>query len=35
VRVSRIGFGIPMGGDVKYVDQVTIQRAMAGRRAAD
>lgn len=35
VRVSRIGFGIPMGGDVKYVDQVTIQRALAGRRAAE
>jgi recombination protein RecR len=34
VRVSRIGFGIPMGGDVKYVDQVTIQRALAGRSVA-
>ncbi len=35
VRVSRIGFGIPMGGDVKYVDQVTIQKAIAGRRLAE
>jgi recombination protein RecR len=35
VKVSRIGFGIPMGGDVKYVDQVTIQRSLAGRRLVD
>lgn len=34
-KVSRIGFGIPMGGDVKYVDQVTIQRSLAGRRPVD
>ena len=32
VRVTRIAYGIPMGGDVKYADQVTLQRAIEGRR---
>lgn len=31
VIVSRIASGVPMGGDLQYVDQVTIQRAMEGR----
>jgi recombination protein RecR len=35
LRVSRIAYGIPMGGDIKYVDQVTIQKALTGRRVAD
>jgi recombination protein RecR len=35
VRVSRIAFGIPMGGDVKYVDHITMQKSLAGRRPAD
>jgi recombination protein RecR len=35
LRVSRIAYGIPMGGDIKYVDQVTIQKALSGRRATD
>jgi recombination protein RecR len=32
VRVSRIARGIPMGGDVEYVDAVTLGRAIEGRR---
>ncbi len=32
IRVSRIAHGIPMGGDVEYVDAVTLGRAIAGRR---
>jgi recombination protein RecR len=32
VRVTRIGFGIPVGGDLDYADQVTIARAIEGRR---
>lgn len=32
VRVSRIASGIPMGGDVKYADKVTLERALQGRR---
>ena len=32
VRVSRIAQGVPMGGDLEYADQVTLARALAGRR---
>ncbi|MBW1841071.1 MAG: recombination protein RecR, partial [Deltaproteobacteria bacterium] len=32
VRVTRIASGVPMGGDLKYVDQVTLKRAMDTRR---
>ena len=31
VKITRIASGIPMGGDLKYVDQVTLQRAMKTR----
>jgi len=31
LKVTRIASGIPMGGDLKYVDQVTLQRAMETR----
>ena len=33
VQVSRIAFGIPMGGDLEYTDKATLGRALAGRRA--
>jgi recombination protein RecR len=33
VRVTRIASGVPMGGDLKYVDQVTLKRAMESRHA--
>jgi recombination protein RecR len=33
VTVTRIAAGIPMGGDLKYVDQVTLKKAMESRRA--
>ena len=32
VRVTRIANGIPVGGDVEYVDVVTLGRALDGRR---
>lgn len=32
VHVSRIAYGIPMGGDLKYTDRVTLERAMKGRQ---
>ena len=32
VVVTRIASGVPIGGDLKYVDQVTLKRAMDGRR---
>lgn len=31
VKVTRIASGVPMGGDLKYVDQVTLKTAMKGR----
>jgi len=33
VAVTRIASGVPMGGDLKYVDQVTLKKAMESRRA--
>jgi recombination protein RecR len=32
VRVTRIATGIPAGSDIEYADEVTLQRAMDGRR---
>jgi len=32
VRVTRIAGGLPVGGDLDYADQVTIARALEGRR---
>lgn len=33
VRVSRIAYGVPMGSDLKYIDRVTLEKALQGRRA--
>jgi len=33
VKVTRIASGVPMGGDLKYVDQVTLKIAMETRHA--
>lgn len=33
VRVTRIASGVPMGGDLKYVDQVTLKRALESRQS--
>ncbi len=33
VKVTRIASGVPMGGDLKYVDQVTLKRAMETRHS--
>lgn len=30
--VTRIAFGLPMGGDLEYADEVTLARALEGRR---
>ena len=32
VRVTRIAMGVPVGGDLEYVDQVTIAKSMEGRK---
>jgi recombination protein RecR len=33
VRLSRIATGVPAGSDIEYADEVTMARAMEGRRA--
>lgn len=35
VRVTRIARGVPMGSDLEYSDQVTLARALEGRREFD
>jgi recombination protein RecR len=32
VHVSRLGYGLPMGGNVEYADYVTLKRAYEGRK---
>lgn len=32
IKVSRIAHGIPVGGDLEYADEVTLAKAMEGRR---
>lgn len=32
IKVSRLGYGMPVGGDIEYADEVTISRAIAGRK---
>lgn len=31
-KVTRIAFGLPMGGDLEYADEITLARALEGRR---
>ena len=33
IDVTRIGYGLPVGGDLDYADTLTLSRALAGRRA--
>lgn len=32
VTVTRLAYGIPVGGDIEYADEVTLNRAIEGRR---
>jgi len=32
IIVSRIAYGLPVGGDIEYADENTVQRALQGRR---
>lgn len=34
-KVTRIAFGLPMGGDLEYADEITLARALEGRREID
>jgi len=33
IEVTRLAFGMPVGGDIEYTDEVTLARSLAGRRA--
>lgn len=33
VQITRIARGLPMGGDLEYADEITLSRALEGRRA--
>ncbi|MBW1883044.1 MAG: recombination protein RecR, partial [Deltaproteobacteria bacterium] len=32
-RITRIAYGMPLGGDIEYADHVTIGRAIENRRS--
>ncbi|HEX8760635.1 MAG TPA: recombination protein RecR, partial [Pseudonocardiaceae bacterium] len=33
LTVTRLASGLPMGGDLEFADELTLGRAMSGRRA--
>lgn len=32
IKITRIGRGLPVGADIEYADEITLERAMEGRR---
>jgi recombination protein RecR len=32
IKVSRLAYGVPVGADLEYADEVTLTRALEGRR---
>lgn len=32
VKISRLAYGIPVGGDIEYADEITLMRALEGRQ---
>ncbi len=35
VRLTRLGYGVPVGGDLKYMDGLTLSRSLQARRRLD
>jgi recombination protein RecR len=35
VKVTRLAYGIPVGADLEYADEVTLCRALEGRRSVE
>jgi recombination protein RecR len=35
IKVTRIASGLPVGGDIEYADELTLGRALEGRRSVD
>ena len=32
IRVSRLAHGLPVGGDLEYADELTLEKSLEGRR---
>jgi recombination protein RecR len=32
VSITRIGYGLPVGGDIEYADEVTLIKSLEGRK---
>lgn len=35
IKISRIAFGLPIGSDLEYADEITLAKAIEGRRVID
>ena len=35
LEITRISYGIPVGGDLEYIDELTLSKALEGRRRVD
>ena len=35
IRVTRLAYGIPVGGHLEYADEITLMRALEGRRVME
>lgn len=35
IKISRIAFGLPIGSDIEYADEITLAKAIEGRRTID
>ena len=31
IKITRLAYGVPVGGNLEYADEVTLQRALDGR----
>lgn len=32
VKVTRLAYGLPIGGDIEFADEITLRRALEGRK---
>ena len=35
IKISRIAFGLPVGSDLEYADEITLAKAIEGRRTVN
>ena len=35
IKVTRLAYGIPMGGELEFADEITLYRALEGRRTVE